>query len=179
MVYLAVVIARQRADAFGSELLDVAQFAILESSGKDVEMTLVGSRNKHQPLSVGREPRLEVHHAAGRELSRASIVQVEQPQLNGIVVVARKSDPTPIRRPVGLVVIARPCSQLLGHRAVHILPPQRPGHRVNQHPGIRRPGRRAWSGSELRQVHLAIVIRMWEVNLLEHRLPLRQAGGAE
>ena len=42
--------------------------------------------------------------------------------------------------------------------------------RTNQ---IRRPGRPAWSGSELRQVHLAIVIRMWEVNLLEHRLTLR------
>jgi hypothetical protein len=46
VVHVAVVIARERTDVFGSELLDVAQVAILESSYEDVKVTLVGSRNK-------------------------------------------------------------------------------------------------------------------------------------
>src|ERR1700675_2461041 len=143
-----------------------------------MEVSLICRRHKRQPLPVRRESRLQIHRAPGRHFPRPPIPRIQRPQLNCVVIVAHKRHPPLIGRPIRLIVVARTGCKLLRHRACQFLPPQRARHRVNQAAGIRRPSRRARSRSQLRQIHFPEVIRMRQINLLDHLFALRDTRDA-
>src|SRR5258708_617764 len=138
-----------------------------------MKVTLIGRRHKRQPLPVRRESRLHIHRASGGHLPCPSIPHIERPQLDSVVIVARKHHPALVRRPVWLIVVARSSCKLLRLCATEFLPPQRARHRVNKAVRIRRPRCRARPHCQLRQIHLPEIVRMGQINLFEHLFALR------
>src|SRR5208337_4329131 len=76
-------------------------------------------------------------------------------------------------RPVRLVVVSRPVGQLRRVSRSQGLPPERSRHRVNQFLRIRPPSQAARPARQLRQIQFAVIIRMWLIDLRQHRPPLR------
>src|SRR5258706_2974827 len=140
-----------------------------------MKVTLTGRRHKRQPLPVRRESRLHIHRASGSHLPCPSVSRIQRPQLNSIVIVACKPHPALVGRPVWLIVVTRSGCKLLCLCATQVLKPQRAPHRVHQAAGIRRPGRSARASRQLRQIHFPEIVRMGQINLLEHLFALREA----
>ena len=106
------------------------------------------------------------------------VAEIEQPELDGVVAVGGVDDPPPVGRPVGLVVVPGPVGELPRLGAA------RPaGARAS--PASSRPARSrratrstaAGPAGDLRDEHLAVVVRMADLDLLQHRRPLGAASG--
>ena len=166
----AVVVARHCASMVGNQRPDLPEAAV--PSLRDVRQEVAGANrgDPGEPRSVRRPSGLDVDRAARGERRHRAAREVEQHQLHRPAVVADEDDPLAVRRPVGLVVGAVGIGELLGDGTIYALPPERALHRVDQPLPVRRPRRRTWPGSQLRKVELAVVVRMRQVDLRQHRL---------
>src|SRR5688572_23092190 len=63
--------------------------------------------------------------------------------------------------------------------AADFLTPQRAGHAVDERLAVGREREARWSAGQLRQVHLAEVVVVRQIDLLQHRLALGESGGRE
>ena len=184
VVERAVVIARQIAAMLAREPREVAERAAVEIRGEHVKMPVVERRDEHDPPAVGREARFDVHRAVAGERPGGAALQVKAPQLHRVRPIGAVDHPASVGRPIRLVVIG-PGRELPGGCAVEALAPQRAGHGIDQLLGIRRPGEAARTTGQLRQVHLAEIVGVRQIDLPEHRQALcqrraaRQAGGEQ
>ena len=153
--------------------------AIADAQQKDMPAALVRGGYEGDPASVGGPPRIEMHRPvldqrpglAGRELQHA--------QLERIVTIRGIRNESTVGRPVGLVVVPGAIRELEGLRAADPLPPERALHRVHQLLPVGRPGRRGRAAGNLREVHLPVVVVVWDADLLEDGLALGVAGGRQ
>src|SRR5664279_604336 len=104
-------------------------------------------------------------------------VELEQLELDSVAVVSVEDHPFSVGRDIGLIVVAAAGGELRCAGGVKCLLPERTAHRVHERRAIRHPRRAAGPRGELRQVHLAKIVRMRHVDLLEHRLALRGECG--
>ena len=178
MVVAAVVVAFDGRLAFGYEL-PCLQFAVVQLADEHVKAPGVAGRDEREPFPVRRPARLEIHRAAVGQRSDLAALEIEQHEFDGVVVVAHEHDPFAVRRPVGLVVVARTRSELHGDAGVERLPPQAALHRVHEFLAVRRPGERARPARQLRQVHLAEIVVVRNVDLLQHGRALGRRFDAE
>src|SRR5678815_5592640 len=88
----------------------------------------------------------------------------------------REHDEVSVRRPVRLIVVAWAVRELDGELSADLLPPQRAGHAVDERLAVRRPRDARRPARQLRQVHLAVVVGVRQVDLLQYRLALRAGG---
>src|SRR6202041_2997097 len=68
----------------------------------------------------------------------------------------------------GLVVVPGAIGELIGIRAAHVLLPERALHREHQRPSVWRPTHGTGSAGRLREIHLAVVVIVRDVDLVEH-----------
>src|ERR1700722_6614398 len=141
-----------------------------------MKVSFIGCRYKRYSLSVWGKTWLDIYRASRGHLAGLAIPHIERPQLNCIVNVTREYHPAAVGRPIRLIVITWASSKLIGFWATQFLPPQRPGHRIHKTVGIGRPRLRARASGQLRQIHLAKIIGMRKVDLLENWFTLRQAA---
>ncbi len=177
MIVHAVVVARELAVAVSGDPGGLRSSPVPNIHSVDVPPPLIGCADECDALAVGRPARLDVHGAIAREWSDLPRGQIEQLELHRISVVAIEGHPPPIGRHVRLIVVAATRRQLRCDRRVERLLPQRAAHRVDQRAGIGHPRHATRTRRELRQVHLAEVVRVRHVDLLQHRLPLRGEWG--
>src|SRR5882762_4303377 len=135
----------------------------------------VARRNENNPLPIRRPPRLHIYSAFVGQLLRLPGSQIQQPQFHRILLIRHIHNALPVRRPVRLIVVSRSIRKLLRLVRINPLPPERPGHRILHFLRVRRPSHAARPASQLRQIHFAKVIRMRQVNLRQHRPPLRDS----
>ena len=125
-------------------------------------------------LAVRRQARLDVDRAGVRQCVRATAGQVEPPQFHRLAVVAREHDAAAIARDVGLVVVGAGGMRELDRLVIaDALAPQRAAHAVDERRAVGQEAHRRRAGGQLRQVQLAPVVAVRQVDLLEHRLAAR------
>ena len=101
---------------FRSKLLNVSQLTFVESADEDVEVSLVGSRDKRDPLAIRRKSWLHVDRSARGELHCPPIARIQRPEFYCVVIVTVENHPPSIDRPVWLIVVAWARCQLLCFR---------------------------------------------------------------
>ena len=166
---------------------DLARIALfVQGDAVDVEAPVVDGGHEEQTSSVGREARLDVDCAVLRDRPRLAALGLQKPELDGVVAVRGVGDETAVGRPVRLIIITGAIGDLQRHRRSEALPPQGPLHRVDDLGPVGRPGDRAGPRGRLGQVHLAVVIMMRQLDLLQDdlahgRVLLRhgESGGGE
>ena len=93
-------------------LPDVRQLPVAEVADKNVKVPVIRSGNESQPLAIRRKAGLDVHGAIGGELMRLHCFEVKDPEIHRVLAITHVGDPAAVARAVGLVVVARPRSQL-------------------------------------------------------------------
>ena len=180
----AVVVARHRAPVVGNDGANLRKAAVADESRVQEEVAGARRGDPGEARSVRRPARIDVHRAARGERRHRAGRNFQQHQLHRPAVVADEDDPAAVGRPVRLVVGAVGIGELLRNRSnctIHALPPKETLHRIDQPLPIGRPRRRGGPGGQLRQIELAVVIRMRQVNLGQDRLarPQRERGHRE
>src|SRR5207237_1019358 len=131
-IKLAVIVARQRASGFTREPLYVAQRAICNVSNEYMKAATVCCRYESDALAIWRPARLCVDVTAARDRMRFAGPRIQYPQVVRVFVVRSVNDPTAIRGPVRLIVVAGSVSQLLRHRGTELLPPEQSSNGIDQ-----------------------------------------------
>ena len=175
----AVVIAGHVAPAVGQQRTRRGNSPVTHVRDVQEEMASLGRRDKGQAPAVRRPSRLDVDRTTRRERPDDARGEVEDHQLHGPAVVPNERDASAVGRTIRLVIGAAIVSQLFGGRAVRALPPQTALHRVHERRAICGPRNGRGSRRELRQVQLAEVVVVRQIDLLQHGNALRSGDCAE
>src|SRR5260370_38816044 len=89
------------------------------------------------------------------------------------MIVLRINHPLTVGGNIGLVVISRTARELLSSCRPEALPPKRALHGKDDTLRIGHPRHGTGAAGQLRQVHFTVVEAVGQVNLLQHRPPLR------
>ena len=116
VIKLTVVIARQITSIFSGKPLCIFEFAIAELANEDVEMSLVGCRDESDTLSIRRDARFNVDRSARCELLCFFAIKIQCPQFDRVLGIGGINDPMPVRRAIGLIIVASSRGQLFGNR---------------------------------------------------------------
>ena len=166
-----IVVAIDRALALAQKQAGVVQAFRVDIGDEQVEMPGALRGYPDQALAVRRYSRLDVDAAVAGQGLRSLAFRIETPEFHRLAVVADENGAAAVGRDVGLVIVgAARMRHLVGGVLVDALPPQRAGHRINQRLPVGEEIGRGRTGGELRQIELAPVVAMREIDLLEHRL---------